>query len=477
MTTWRSRPLPQRADARKDSTDHRRPERKPCPQTNALTSEPKKIPQPLSAEPGTPRTRADIVRREAYDTTVYQYHINMARVLLIAPGVDSGDIGEAWVAYQWASRLSARHSVTLLTYRKRGRRSATSQLPDTRVIEWDELPLIGRAERFNSLFKPWYPDFYRKCRRWIGQALRNGDIFDVAHQPVPVAMRYPSPLVSSGLPYVLGPVGGSIASPPGFVSEDTAPWYMDLRKVDAWRLAHDPLLRRSYAEAACVLGIAPYVADALTRVGPRQFEVMSETGIVSLPTTINRRQHRLDTKLLFVGRLIRTKGARDVIRALDSVRDLLVTLDIVGDGFDRRACENLAVELRVADRVTFHGSLPRNQVDTFYQEADVFVFPSYREPGGNVPFEAMAYGLPMIVADRGGPGYVITAECGIRVTPTEPAQFARDIAAGIRVLAERPALRIAMGEAARRRVIEVGTWHQRMLQIDEVYARISRPSH
>ena len=49
------------------------------------------------------------------------------------------------------------------------------------------------------------------------------------------------------------------------------------------RLRRDPSLRRTYQQAGCVLGIAPYVRDRLAGVGLRRFEVMSETGLVALP--------------------------------------------------------------------------------------------------------------------------------------------------------------------------------------------------
>ena len=57
-----------------------------------------------------------------------------------------------------------------------------------------------------------------------------------------------------------------------------------------------------------------------------------------------------------MGRIVRTKGLRDVIRALDSLRDLDVVLDVLGDGNDREACEELAAQLGLTDRVRFHGS-------------------------------------------------------------------------------------------------------------------------
>jgi glycosyltransferase involved in cell wall biosynthesis len=393
---------------------------------------------------------------------------------MVAP-CDGEDVGEAWVAHQWAERLSRDHDVTLLAYYKRTKTPASRQLPGTRVIEWAEPRGLSRPERFASMLKPGYVPFYARSRRWIRRAVASGEQFDIAFQPVPVAMRYPSPAAGLGIPLVIGPVGGSLPSPPGFDGgEETAPWYVGMRRLDRFRLRRDPLLRRTFKSASCVLGIAPYVNDALSGIHYQRFEVMSETGIESLPPPVDRSGHGATVRLLFVGRLIRTKGARDAIRALGMVRDLPVVLDIIGDGFDRSACEALTTELGLADRVHFRGLLPRREVDEFYRRADVFVFPSYREPGGNVTFEAMSFGLPLIVSDIGGPGYVVDDSCGIRVHPESPDQYARALSDAIVQLAENPVQRRELGAAARQRVGEIALWDSKVRHLEKIFAEVIR---
>lgn len=398
----------------------------------------------------------------------------MLRLLLIAP-CDGEDVGEAWVAYQWAHRLAARHEVTLLTYYKQGRTPPSLQLRGARVIEWAEPPCVGRAERLNSLLKPGYIPFYLRARRWIGRSLANGERFDLAYQPVPVAMRYPSPVAGLGIPFVLGPVGGSLPSPPGFGNTgDTAPWYVGLRRFDRLRMRHDPMLRRTYEQASCVLGIAPYVKEFLAGVGLQRFEVMSETGVERLPERVDRTGRQGEVRLLFVGRLVRTKGARDAIRALAHVREAPAQLDIVGDGFDRAACQALIDELGLGGRVRLHGWQPRERVSDFYRSADIFVFPSYREPGGNVVFEAMGYGLPLIVSDVGGPGAAVDDESGIRIHAESPAQYARSIAAAISLLVSDRSLRLALGEGARRRAARIGLWESKVDHLDALCGELAR---
>jgi glycosyltransferase involved in cell wall biosynthesis len=400
------------------------------------------------------------------------YGLYVVKLLLIAPTCDRDDVGESWSTYQWVRRLSQRHETTLLTYNKRGHARASEQLGDVRVVEWQEPPGLGRAERLNSMLKPGYVPFYMRSRRWIRRRLEAGEQFDIAHQVSPLAMRYPSPVAGLGIPYVIGPVGGSLESPPGFSEGDTAPWYVRLRSLDRIRLRRDPLLRRTYEHASCVVGIAPYVKDSLTDVAVRRFAFITDTGIEQLPELLDHPTNPDQVRLLFVGRLIRTKGTRDAITAMSFLADLPVVFDIVGDGFDRQACEELVDALALRERVRFHGMRSRAQVADYYRDADIFVFPSYREPGGNVVYEAMSFSLPVVVCDRGGPGTVVDDSSGIRIHPESPDQYARAIADAVRRLVEDPILRRTLGVGAYKRVGDISLWERKVDTMSALYADI-----
>jgi glycosyltransferase involved in cell wall biosynthesis len=286
-------------------------------------------------------------------------------------------------------------------------------------------------------------------------------------------MRYPSPVAGTGIPYVIGPVGGSLVSPAGFSAEEgTTPWFVNLRRLDKLRIRRDPLLRGTYQKASCVLGIAPYVRDFLTDVKIRRFEEMSETGLEALPDEVDRGDRTGVIRLLYVGRLVRTKGARDAIRAMGLLPELPVVLDIVGDGFDRGACEALVGELGLSERVTFRGWLPREEISGCYRASDIFVFPSYREPGGNVTFEAMGYGLPVIVSDIGGPGAAVDQQSGIKLHPQSPSQYSAGIAAAVERLVTDRGLRLALGEGARQRVSDVGLWAAKVDRLGAIFDEI-----
>lgn len=405
--------------------------------------------------------------------TLAERVVDVAKILLVAPTCDGEDVGEAWVASRWAQHLGERHDVTLLTYHKRNAVPARRQLSGMNIVEWREPALLGRAERLNSLMKPAYIQFYFRARHWIRSALAAGHRFDLVHQPVPVAMRYPSPAANLGLPLVVGPVGGGLSSPDGFASDEgTTPWFMKLRQLDRYRLRWDPLLRRTYQSADCVLGIAEYVREHLSEIPLQRFEIMSETALDQVPLAIDRSGRSGLVRLLFVGRLVRTKGARDIVRAMALVRELPVELDIVGDGPEREACQTLVASLGLGDRVRLQGWRSRDEVAEFYRRADIFVFPSYREPGGNVALEAMGYSLPLIVVDRGGPGTATTDKCAIKLAATTPEALARDLSTAIRRLVDDPALRRRMGAAAHVHVTRTGLWAAKLDRMDEIYAEL-----
>ena len=400
------------------------------------------------------------------------------KILLIAPNVDATDVGEAFVAFKWVEALSAITDVTLLCFHREGRPDPALQLPRARVVTWPEPAWAQRNERLNAMLKPAWPVFERKVRLWLAAALARGERFDVAHQLMPQAARYASPLRHFAVPYIIGPLGGALDTPDAFRGEVSgAPLFTRLRAVDAFRFRHDPWLRASYTQAACVLGVAPYVAEVLRDIPLRRFEPMLELGTDDIAPWVEHSPKPGRLRLLHVGRAVRTKGLRDAVRALAHLADFPgITLTSAGTGEEFAAAKAEAARLGVADRVTLLGRVPRAEVERLYATHDVFCFPSFREPAGNVLYEAMRHGLPVVTADRGGPAWIVDDTCGIRVPVTDPDRFPRDIAAAIRRIALSPDLARALGQGARDKLAREGLWPTKAARLVTLYQELATPS-
>jgi glycosyltransferase involved in cell wall biosynthesis len=106
-------------------------------------------------------------------------------------------------------------------------------------------------------------------------------------------------------------------------------------------------------------------------------------------------------QLLAVGRLVPVKQFEVAIRALARVnREADVArLSIVGEGPERKALEELAGALGVADAITFVGWLEADGVQMALQKCDALVLTSKFDAYGVVVLEAMAQGRPVLASD------------------------------------------------------------------------------
>jgi len=108
--------------------------------------------------------------------------------------------------------------------------------------------------------------------------------------------------------------------------------------------------------------------------------------------------------ILNVKRLHELAGQRFLIEAFARLQRVRrdVRLVICGTGQLRRDLEALASSLGVADRVTFTGLLPNDEIARYAAVADVFALPSLLEALPTVAVEALASGTPVVSADHPG---------------------------------------------------------------------------
>jgi glycosyltransferase involved in cell wall biosynthesis len=172
-----------------------------------------------------------------------------------------------------------------------------------------------------------------------------------------------------------------------------------------------------------------------------------------------------------VGRLVRQKGHRDLLRAWPRVVAAFprARLLIVGEGPLRRRLLEETSALGIRDSVTFTGW--RTDIPALLELADMCVHPSLWEGFGLTLLEAMAAGR-CIVASRVStiPEVVLDGETGRLVPPGDSGALAEAI---VQLLAD-PERRRKLGEAGRRRLTETFGVERMARATEAVYDELLR---
>jgi glycosyltransferase involved in cell wall biosynthesis len=124
------------------------------------------------------------------------------------------------------------------------------------------------------------------------------------------------------------------------------------------------------------------------------------------------------------------------------------------------------------NRIHFAGF--RDEVQELLGDFDLLVAPSRREALSLALIEAAAAGVPVVASRIGGiPEVVLDGETGILVAPQDPASLAR----AIESLITDPALRMRLGQAARRRYEDHFSLQRMLDATEEVYHGLLAAAH
>lgn len=356
------------------------------------------------------------------------------RILLLAPDANPETISANLVGYRHAEALARLHSVTLVARTYNEEILRRTQAP-FQAIEAISMPWLDRIFawglrwifRYNynsrALTAFTYPfSIAVEWRAW--RRLRTRIIageFDVILRLLPVISVIPSAfpffLRNCSIPFIIGPINGGLPWPPGFSqANNQKSWIDNLRGLYRFM----PFARSTYRRAAAIIAGSSQTYAEFSTYGEKLFFI-PENGVSRSLCTANARRSERDDKvdLIFIGSLIPLKACDLALRAAAPfLRSELASFTIVGDGPERNRLEELTRSLGVEGAVSFCGMVPHTEAMQRLRSADVMMFPSVRDFGGGVVFEALAVGAVPIVADFGGPGDIVCPEVGFKVSLT-----------------------------------------------------------
>jgi glycosyltransferase involved in cell wall biosynthesis len=227
-------------------------------------------------------------------------------------------------------------------------------------------------------------------------------------------------------------------------------WRMEFPFPVSWLGQHvlEPWWIRRMRHAR-VVAISPSTAAALRRYGV-DTETVIPPGCEPPQVTRKLVAPSAAPRLIWIGRLVRTKLPEDAIAAFKRVREVMpgATLDLVGGGY-------LEADIQGQHHpgVTVHGFVDETVKASLLSEADLFLLPGTREGWGIVAMEAASYGVPVVAYDIPGlRDVVLGGVTGVLVPAGEEA-----LGSAAASLLLDPDRWMQISEAARKRAKEF-TW-------------------
>jgi glycosyltransferase involved in cell wall biosynthesis/SAM-dependent methyltransferase len=361
------------------------------------------------------------------------------RILLLGPDCDPERVSIRFVTYSHAAALARLHDVTLVA-RSPVEDSLRRAKAPLRAIEVVRLPWLERiyAWSLRCLFRynnasqaltafgyPFYVAFEWRAWRQLRRRIFVGE-FDVVLRLVPMTPVLPSPfaffLRKGPIPFVIGPINGGLPFVQGFSQASRQKeWISGLRSL--YRFL--PFARSTYRNATAIIAASSQTYAEFAAYPDKLFFV-PEPGIdrslcFHVPRSLGPGAM---LQLIFVGGLIPCKACDLALRAAAPLlRNDLARFTVVGDGPERNRLERLTRSLGIEKAVSFCGWVSHAEVLSRLRSSDVMVFPSVRDFGAGVVFEALATGAVPVVADFGGPGDIVHPEVGFKVPLTNESEF------------------------------------------------------
>ncbi len=220
---------------------------------------------------------------------------------------------------------------------------------------------------------------------------------------------------------------------------------------------HHAMLREKIEEARFVITCTKFNRGYLADIAPEHADrIRTVYHGVDLPAFAPDSSPRHPRLILSAGTLRTCKGFDDLIRAVGVLRDrgIEAELEIIGEGEERAALEELIRSLRLGDRVRLPGYRPQEELIPAYRNAAVVALPAHHEDHFGIPnilIEGLAAGAPVVCTELPSLAELVEhRKSGLFVPERNPVALADALA---EILSD-PARSKELAEEGRRRVCQ-----------------------
>ncbi|MEG4311606.1 MULTISPECIES: glycosyltransferase family 4 protein [unclassified Microcoleus] len=152
---------------------------------------------------------------------------------------------------------------------------------------------------------------------------------------------------------------------------------------------------------------------------------------------------------LYVGRITARKGIKTLLEACAILKNqgyVDYSLLIIGKGDQREELEAFIKQCDFEEQVTWAGWVEYGNLGAYFQQADIFVFPTFEDVWGMVVPEAMVLGKPVLCSNGAAScELIMSGENGYIFDPSS----VQELAEKMQVFLDHPDLIESMGERSR----------------------------
>jgi glycosyltransferase involved in cell wall biosynthesis len=358
------------------------------------------------------------------------------RVLISAVACHPYWGSECYFGWAAVNALASRHELTVLTHSASIadiERAAAQNNVLRRVrfigvgeaISWHPNRLLARIQSWNE-----YSSWCREAHKTALSLLRS-ESYDLGQHITYSTWRRIPPLANLRIPWILGPIGGGETLPHRFrgILSLQSRLFEFARDVSSKLARQSPALRHAIQSAAFVLTSTPETKELVHSMGAAPTRVVLAPAAfihgdrIKLFKSLHRSKATDCLRIFAGGNLEGRKGLALALQTLASLQKRGIPFEFTFAGYGpelshiRKLAKQIALD---PSRVRFRDSLPLDEYRQTLQQTDVYLLPSLRESGGLTLGEAMLAGCVPVVIRAGGPGLLVTPECGYAFEPDSP---------------------------------------------------------
>ncbi|MDB2321131.1 glycosyltransferase [Amylibacter sp.] len=309
--------------------------------------------------------------------------------------------------------------------------------------------IFVKRTRLDFLRMVYPPSYYWTYRLWQWNVYRiaknlirtPGKRFDLCHHLTMVGFREPGFLYRLELPFVVGPVGGAGFFPKRFLGEmgfKVGMYYLMYNIFNSLHMRfHFRLFAIAKRKQTTGFAATQENQNLLNYYGFGNVPIIPEIGLdgaLDGNSNINSISNDL-INIVWCGKLIARKGLKFLLKALSNVKsNTTYHLHILGDGPLNEEIRNQIQSLKLNDRVTLYGDMPRLQAIEIMKSCDIGVITSLRDLTSSVTVEFKNAELAMIVPNHSGFQAVCNTANAIMVDITNPQDFEKNIEFSLKIL-------------------------------------------